>query len=255
LANLENRIVNEEHQADDRISRLEARLERLQQRLAWMLGAWVLSLAAVFALGAAAQSKPVPAPDQEDVLRVRGLIVEDAAGRARILIGAPLPSTPERKRRDPATAMVFLGEDGADRMVVGFTPDPQISGKLVQRISPSVGLQINDPAGNERTGYGYLEMGRVVLGIDWKNREALTLSVDDRQGFTALMMQGSEGGYERCGLYVDNQTSVMKIAGVDGLERLILKTSANQPAEMLVVDPATRTFEDVMKALRTPAEP
>ncbi len=247
--------MNEGHQGDDRIARLEGRLERLQRRTGWMLGAWALSLAVVFVMGAAAQSKPASVPDDEGVLRVRGLIVEDAAGRARILIGAPLPQTPDRKRRDPATAVVFLSEDGADRMVVGFTADPQIGGKVVQRISPSVGLQINDPEGNERTGYGYLEMGRVVLGIDWKNREALTLSVDDRQGYTALMMQGSEGGHERCGLYVDNQTSVMKIAGADGLERWIMKTSANQPAEMLVVDPATRTFEDVMKAIRKPAQP
>jgi len=223
--------------------------------MGWMLGAWALSLVAVFVMGAAAQSKPAAAPDGEGVLRVRGLIVEDAAGKARILLGAPVPSIPDRKRPDPATAMVFLGEGGADRMVVGFTADPQISGKVVQRISPSVGLQINDPEGDERTGYGYLEMGRVVLGIDWKNREALTLSVDDREGYTALMMQGSEGGHERCGLYVDNQTSVVKIAGADGLERWIMKTSANQPAEMLVVDPATRTFEDVMKALRRPAQP
>ena len=33
-----------------------------------------------------------------DVLRVKGLVIEDDEGRARILIGAPVPMTPDRVR-------------------------------------------------------------------------------------------------------------------------------------------------------------
>ena len=40
--------------------------------------------------------------DADGVLRVRGLIVEDAAGRERILIGAPVPEAANRVRTDEA---------------------------------------------------------------------------------------------------------------------------------------------------------
>lgn len=38
----------------------------------------------------------------DGVLRVRGLIIEDGAGRERILIGAPIPEAANRVRTDVA---------------------------------------------------------------------------------------------------------------------------------------------------------
>ena len=51
-----------------------------------------------------------------DVLRTRGLVVEDEKGRDRILIGAPVPQIAGGRRQDSATGLLILDENGAERM-------------------------------------------------------------------------------------------------------------------------------------------
>ncbi|MBM2813119.1 MAG: hypothetical protein HW416_3878 [Chloroflexi bacterium] len=140
-----------------------------------------------------------------EVLRVRGLIIEDSTGRARVLLGAPVPQIGERARRDGGIGMIVLSESGNDRLAVGYYPSPQMGGRVSQRIASAVGFAINDSAGNERTGYGYLDNGRVVLGLDYPNgREAVSLVVYP-DGFAGMMVGSSQGkGYERVGLGVSN---------------------------------------------------
>ncbi|MDE2796726.1 MAG: hypothetical protein OXL34_18065 [Gemmatimonadota bacterium] len=143
----------------------------------------------------------------DDVLRTRGLIIEDEAGRERILIGAPIPEAANRVRTDEArvrevwasryedgeaymgyyqdyrheaNGILILSEDGFDRVVLGDpVPDPNIG----RRIAPSTGLVINDMQGFERTGYGVLVVDgtyRVVLGLDSnRGREGLVLMLED----------------------------------------------------------------------------
>jgi len=138
-------------------------------------------------------------PRNDGVLRARGLVIVDDQGRDRILIGAPVPDSPDRIRTDIAKAesawgkhyprfdwyknldhrtngLLILDEKGFDRIVVGDpTPDPNIG----RRISPASGIQINDREGFERTGWGYFaDLGRVVLGLDSaKGTEAVVLAV------------------------------------------------------------------------------
>ncbi len=223
---------------------LAAEIARLQRRQRLMLVGWPLSIVLLVTLGATAGKQP--AADSGKILRARGLVIEDDQGRDRILLGAPIPKTEHRKRQDPATALIFLGENGSDRVVVGYSPNPQVGGQVIQRISAGVGIQINDQEGNERAGFGHLDIGRVVLGLDWKGREALTLAVDDKAGYTAIMLAGDKGGYERAGMYVDNDTSVVKIAAPDGFERLILKTTKDEQPELLRGDPKKREFKNVL---------
>ena len=45
----------------------------------------------------------------DGVLRVRGLIIEDEAGRERILIGAPIPGAANRVRTDEARVRELWG--------------------------------------------------------------------------------------------------------------------------------------------------
>ncbi len=229
-----------------RMRDFDARREiaRLHRRQRLLLLGWPLSIVLLLTLGASAGKEP-PA-DSSKILRARGLIIEDDQGRERILLGAPIPKTQHRKRQDPATALLFVGENGADRLALGYSPNPQVGGQVVQRISGGVGIQINDQEGNERAGFGHLDLGRVVLGLDWKNREALTLAVDDKAGYTAIMLAGDKGGHERAGMYVDNDTSVVKIAAPDGFERLILKTTKDEPPELLRGDPKKRKFQNVL---------
>ncbi len=140
------------------------------------------------------------------VLRVRGLVIEDDAGRERILIGAPIPEASNRVRTDEArvreiwgprfpqeymgyyqdydhatNGLVILSEDGFDRLVLGDpVPDPNIG----KRIGPSTGVVINDAEGFERSGVGLLDVNghyRVVYGLDSdRGREGLVLALDDQ---------------------------------------------------------------------------
>jgi len=228
---------------------LEERVRRLERRVRSLHRVAALSTAAtalLLLLGATTSTRTA------SVLRARGLVIEDAHGHERILLGAPVPQVSGRKRHDPATALIFLGEDGADRLAVGYQPDPQSEGKVVQRIAPAVGLQINDPAGNERTGYGYLENGRVVLGLDYPNgREALIAIVEDREAYSALMLKGETEGPERAGIYVGRDgPSVVKVSGTSGMERLMMYVPADSAAKLLVVDPDGNTVRDVLPRLQ-----
>jgi len=138
-----------------------------------------------------------------EIIRVQGIIVEDANGKERILIGAPIPFAKNRARTDTskikatwgkrfgekymgwykeynhdANGIVILDENGWDKIIVGDpTPDPIIG----KRIGNSTGIIINDKTGLERTGYGIIDVNgsdRVVLGLDNGNgTEGVTLSV------------------------------------------------------------------------------
>ena len=153
---------------------------------------------------------------QQDVLRVKGIVIEDEQGRERILMGAPIPFAQNRVRTDTARArdswgfihedymefyksydhhtngILILDENGYDRLAMGDpTPDPNIG----KRIGPSTGFVINDKEGFERSGYGLLTVNgidRVNLGLDTNSgTEGLVLSVEDN-GTHGLIMKGPE---------------------------------------------------------------
>ena len=191
----------------DRLAQLESEVRSLRLYA-------VLATITVLIGGVAAFRSGV---NSQDVLRVRGLIVVDAAGRERILIGAPIPETPRRVRTDTARAraawghisprymeyyanyrhavhgIVVLDEQGFDRLALGDSvPDPNIG----RRIAPSTGLTFNDARGYERGGFGLLDLGgkyRVGLGLDThRGREGVFLVVDDG-GRAGVHVQGGGG--------------------------------------------------------------
>lgn len=142
---------------------------------------------------------------EDQVIRARGIVIVDAAGRERILIGAPIPEARNRVRTDTArvrqiwgprfpkqyltwyrsyrqgvNGILVLDENGFDRVALGDSvPDPNIG----RRIGPSTGMVINDGEGFERSGYGLLRVNgtdRMVLGLDNdRGGEAVTLAVHD----------------------------------------------------------------------------
>lgn len=185
----------------DPIHELQRRVRRLQL--------YTSALALGFLMMAVAAFRP----QRADVLRVRGLIVEDDAGRERILIGAPIPAARSRVRTDTALAhkawgrnfppeywgyyagyrhsmngMLVLDERGFDRLAIGDSvPDPNIG----KRIGPSTGIAINDSLGFEHTGYGLLNVKgsyRVALGFDTRGQEGMGLGVFD-EGAVGLWAQ------------------------------------------------------------------
>ena len=156
----------------------------------------------------------------DGVLRVRGLIIEDEAGRERILIGAPIPAAANRVRTDEArvrelwgprfpdperymgwyrdyqhstNGILILSEDGFDRLVLGDpVPDPNIG----RRIGPNTGLLVNDPEGFERSGYGLIDVDgqyRVGLGIDSnRSQESLMLMLHDNDRVGISVAEGED---------------------------------------------------------------
>ena len=137
--------------------------------------------------------------DKNEIIRVKGIIVEDESGKDRILIGAPIPESKSRVRSDfeqakaawgnrfpdfewykklsnSTNGIVLLDNHGYDKIVIGDpVPDPNIG----TRVAPSVGIAINNNEGFERTGWGFTpDNNRVVFGLDNDNgTEGLLLSI------------------------------------------------------------------------------
>lgn len=169
---------------------LEKRMKRLERRIVYLaiLSGAVTIILATVSLGAF--SRRVKAAEASQILRVRGIIVEDAQGRSRILIGAPVPSVPDRLRKDShTTSIVFLDDKGHDRFLLGEMVSASPS---FHRIAASYGLTIYDPDGHERGGMGFLSNGTTVSraaivldrpGTPSTPGDAWGAMVDDKTGF------------------------------------------------------------------------
>jgi len=169
--------------------RTDKRLERLERNIRSLRTALLL-LVLIVIVGS---SGAMLSNGKGNILRVRGLIVEDAEGNPRILIGAPFPEVKERKRADRTTGILILDEKGIDRLSIGSpAPNPQIKGTVVKRMSPATGIQINDSNGNERTGYGILGSGSVVLGMDYESGEGLGLFISKELGYAGVLINGDK---------------------------------------------------------------
>jgi hypothetical protein len=130
---------------------LHERIRRLERRV--RIGRSIIAILTfvVIALGLGAWTSVTQQPA---VVRARALVIEDEAGRDRIVLGAPVPDPKEGKR-----------------------------------ISPSVGLVINDAEGLERFGVGLQTNGRLVMGFDAppgtgdpRNRERINIVADATGG-------------------------------------------------------------------------
>jgi len=232
---------------ETRIRKLERDL-RVLKTYSLALTATLIGLA--FAL---ANWRPLQADGPGDrVLRARGLIIEDEAGKERILLGAPVPAARNRVRTDLArvkelwaknfpekylewykdyrhatNGLLILDENGFDRVALGDpVPDPNIG----KRIGPSTGVVINDERGFERSGYGLLKVKgryRVALGMDSaKGREGLTLALFDEGRVGVTVSDGQRVAYLGSALARDGLTGTagpfhgLLVRGADGTKFL-----------------------------------
>ena len=152
---------------------IHARLARVERTNRILVGvtATIVLLSCCAVLAGFRQSGASQAP-----LRVKGLIVEDANGQPRVLIGSPIP----------------------DRNAGG---------------NPRTGMAILDGAGIERFGLGLQTSGRMVLGLDAppgkgddRNRERLTLVADENGGGYIRFLDRTTSIPAR--LYLDDQNRV-----------------------------------------------
>jgi hypothetical protein len=180
---------------------------RKEARAAWLL-ATISTLLSAFLLIAGL----APSGRSSDVIRVRGIVIVDAQGHDRILIGAPIPTSRDRIRSDfekaqrawggrypdfewyraldhSTNGIVVLDERGYDRIVLGDPdPDPNIG----KRVAPVSGIVVNDRDGFERTGWGHFPtLNRTALGLDTpKGDEGVMVGVLDDSTAGVMVMDG-----------------------------------------------------------------
>jgi hypothetical protein len=204
---MENEILKQ-------LQELENRYKKMKQLF---IGFVSLILIGIFCFG-------FTKTDKFDLIRAKGIIIEDENGKDRILIGAPIPNSKNRVRtdtnlvrkyfaseiypKDPnkymewyknyrhsAFGMVVMNEKGIDVMQVGDQlSDPNVG----RRIFLPTGILLNNQKGLEVGGFGThtFDDGRsgVALGLDdpGNGREAFhALVLSD--GTRALILQDANG--------------------------------------------------------------
>ncbi len=120
-------------------------------------------------------------PRTVDVMRARGLVIEDGAGHPRIVLGDAEPGGSSGATRSSAT-LVFKGENGRDRILIGQEPDPSLNGRVYPRVARGWGMLINAPDGSQRGGLGYLDGRGASISIDRPTSDALGMFVDEKSG-------------------------------------------------------------------------
>lgn len=157
-----------------------------------------------------------------DIIRAKGIIIEDESGKDRILIGAPIPFSKDRVRTDSSlvrkywaskifpknpdrfmefyktydhstNGMVVMNEAGFDRVLFG---DQLADSNTGDRNFEAAGITWNDRLGFEMGGAGVNTgedgKARGVIGLDDARGEALHLVVLE-DGTKALIIGGANG--------------------------------------------------------------
>src|SRR5207245_4987821 len=98
---------------------LETRITTLERRLRRTQSVAVLAVTGVLTLAAGAWVRPTQQPA---TVRAKLLILDDARGRKRIVLGAPIPEPPGA-RIAPNTGMIILDTNGVERFGLGLFPN------------------------------------------------------------------------------------------------------------------------------------
>lgn len=225
---------------EERVAKLERRL-RSYQALA-LIGVTAIASYACARASAEPQGRPVGAT----VLRARGLVIEDEQGHPRILLGAPVPVVPERKRKDPTNGLIVLGADGADRLQLGNVGGPQMGGKVNPRVSPATGLMVNDAAGDERAGFGLFDNGQAGWGLDFPGGEGLVALVDPARKLAAIVLQAEgDQNTQRAMLMTQDGETTLDFSDASGKSRATLRAKAGAPVSLKAFDEQGAELMDV----------
>ena len=227
---------------------LEARVKNLEKKILYLTSLCGLLVVAMTFIMVHSSIQRVKAAENAKVLHLRGLVIEDAQGRARILLGAPFPTVHDRIRQDATTtAMLFLDENGHDRFSIGEKMPAQIDGKVppqLHRIGGGYGLTIYDPEGNERGGMGFLSNGstvsRAAIALDRPIGDAWGAMVDDKTGFAGTVsIYPRETGHGASGVVIGTQgkRAYITVKDLNDMPRATLRVGPEQT-------PSLHTFND-----------
>jgi hypothetical protein len=219
-----------------------ARAERNVRRL----GAVLLLGGAMLLLGAL---RP-----QDDVMRVRGLVIVDAGGRERIVLGAPMHEASGDPKLADAVGMAVLDATGRMHVAVGANP-PLIldDGGVGTRIATQAGLTFYDPrTGRERGGMGAFSDGRATACLDYGTaaKEASCLFVAPGDQYAAVIVNAtpSEEAFDRVTMVVNaDGTGVLKAAGGGSEASAVLIQAGNGPARITTYDSTWTAVQDLVR--------
>lgn len=205
-------------------------IRHLQRQLAWSRGIAVVALLGVIALAIAWFVSG--RGHQDRILRAQGIVIADAQGHDKILIGAPaIAASGQTKKYGQSNSIAFVGASNTFRLFLGQAPEPVVEGKTAQRIGDGeiYGITIYDTHGNERGGMGYIGgADRAVIALDRPAMDAIGMMVDDKTGFAGLMVnyaKGADSAFE-----VGTREGVLTMTARDpqGTQRAALKIEGAQ---------------------------
>lgn len=230
---------------EQRLGRLEKRTQRLQ------LLCFIQALIIVAVASSATLARRVEAQSSSQVLRARGLIIEDDQGRARLIMGAPLPEVRERKRQASLThSIVFLDEDGKDRLTLGEGPSPQAQGKILHRIATFFGVLIHDNKGDERGGYGWLSNGRAVVTLDRPGLDAWAAVVDDKTGFAGMRVEyAPDVANDKTGIEIGTvrDQALFRLMDTKETDRAVLRLAGGSVPSFQVFGEQGRSIQELIR--------
>jgi hypothetical protein len=232
-------------------------IQSLKRQVALLRWYTFTSILITIGLVLSAYERPV---QKFDVIRAKGIVIEDSIGRDRILIGAPIPHSKDRVRTDTALVrkhwagnfgnpdqymewyknynngadgIVVMNENGFDRVLLGDKLADPNTGK---RMFESSGILWNDKQGWEKGGAGVNSTSdgksRSIIGVDNANGEAAHLmALED--GTNALAIQSEEGmillGFsQKDGQFFQNKASFLGIKVFDTKGQLVWEQKMNK---------------------------
>ncbi len=233
---------------------------RLQREVGRLRILVIIALLAVIALAALSYlRKPQASSKSETILRAQGLVITDAQGHDRILIGAPVPGSNDRTRKDDASdSIIFLGKTGADRLALGQLPSLHIDGKTYKRRGndDNYGMTLYDTKGSERGGMSFMGTGRVGIALDRAAPpyEGIGLIVDDKSDFAGMYINYADPKAQDSAMeFGTDESSVhIKLNGKEGLPHAKLEVDGTgKPAWQFNDAASAKKAADEQKAAQT----
>jgi hypothetical protein len=225
-------------------------LEALNRRLA-RAERNVRRLSAVLLVGGATLLLGALRP-QDDVVRTQGLVIVDADGRERIVLGAPMQRASADPKLEGAVGMAVLDSAGWLNVAVGTnTPLILDDGAIGTRIATQAGLTFYDPrSGRERGGMGAFTDGRATACLDYGTavKEAACLFVAPGDQYAAVLVNAtpSEEAFDRVTMVVSaDGTGVLKAEGGGSEASGVLIKAGNGPASITTYDSTWTAVRDL----------
>lgn len=131
-----------------------------------------------------------------EMVRTRGLVIQDQKGNDVILMGYPIPYSEARKRTDPVDGFLMVDKNGNDRLFMGKAGTLQVNGELFNRIDQGWGYMVNDSRGNERGHFSMLDsLNSIILGMDYPTGEGIMMVAQPDNAF--IVINADTGGTAR----------------------------------------------------------